>query len=177
MKLFLTGEIQVGKSTVIARTLTLLNRSYGGFKTYFGPDRGCEDRLLYMNSAADSNVFTENYGIVRFRKDCCPQVLTDKFDTDGVELIRSARVESDLIIMDECGNFERHALQFQKEILETLDGDKPVLGVIKLASTGFTDILRNHPKVKLIMVTRENRDELPPMLVHDLQGGSESRDG
>jgi nucleoside-triphosphatase len=37
--IFLTGEIQIGKSTVIKKTLTLLKLEYGGFCTYFGSDR------------------------------------------------------------------------------------------------------------------------------------------
>ena len=164
MKLFLTGEIQIGKSTVIEKTLTLLNITYGGFKTYFGPDRGSGDRLLYLNAADEPNVFTEEKGIVRFRKGCPTWIDTDKFDAYGVELIRAARASADLLLMDECGNFERDARKFQQEIIASLDDDQPVLGVIKLASSGFTDELRNHPKVKLITVTRENRDELPNMM-------------
>ena len=163
MHIFLTGEIQVGKSTVIARTLAGLNITQGGFKTYFGPDRGSVDRLLYMNSAQEPDVFKVENSVVCFRKDYLPQVYTEKFDTCGVELIRSARANANLILMDECGSFESSAFQFQKEIIETLDGNQLVFGVVKLASRGWTDIIRNHTKVKLITVTRENRDALPKL--------------
>ncbi|WP_434510364.1 nucleoside-triphosphatase [Desulfitobacterium sp. AusDCA] len=169
MHIFLTGEIQIGKSTVIAKTLALLNVIPGGFKTYFGPDRGCSDKLLYMNSAAGSKLFKEENVIVRFSKGQPPQVLAEKFDTYGTELIRSARANSNLIVMDECGSLERDALVFQKEIMDTLEGSIPVFGVIKLASSGWTDRIRNHSKVKLITVTKENRDDLPQVLSHYLK--------
>jgi nucleoside-triphosphatase len=168
MHIFLTGEIQVGKSTVIAKTLSLLKITPGGFKTYFGPDRGLPDKLLYMNSASESNVFREENAVARFFEGKPPQSLTRKFDTYGVDLIRSARTGSNLILMDECGSLERDALVFQKEVIDTLDGNTLVFGVVKLASEGWTDRIRNHPKVKLITVTKENRDALPQILAHQL---------
>lgn len=166
MHIFLTGEIQIGKSTVIAKTLALLNIIPGGFRTYFGSDRECFDKLLYMNSAAGPKLFREENVVVRFSKGQPPQVLAEKFDICGAELIRAARGNSSLILMDECGSLERDAFVFQKEIMDTLEGDIPVFGVIKLTSSGWTDRVRNHPKVKLITVTKENRDDLPQVLSH-----------
>lgn len=171
MHIFLTGEIQVGKTTVIARTLSQLKITYGGFKTYFGPDRGSGSRLLYMNTAHELNILSKENGVVCFRDGCLPEVFTEKFNTRGVEIIQSAREYSKLILMDECGNFEDDAFEFQKEIMNTLDGDKPVFGVVKLDSRGWTDRLRNHSNVKLITVTRENRDDLPKIFAHYLDNG------
>ncbi|CQR73621.1 NTPase [Sporomusa ovata DSM 2662] len=168
MHIFLTGEIQVGKSTVIAKTLSQLKITPGGFKTYYGPDRALPNKLLYMNSAPEPKNFREENAVVRFFADHPPQALTKKFDNYGVELIRSARNSSSLILMDECGSLECKALAFQKEVIATLDGNTPVFGVIKLASKGWTDQVRNHPQVKLIAVTKENRDSLPQILVHQL---------
>ncbi|MBU2703486.1 nucleoside-triphosphatase [Sporomusaceae bacterium BoRhaA] len=168
MHIFLTGEIQVGKSTVIAKTLSLLKIPPGGFKTYFGPDRELPDKLLYMNSATEPKIFRKENAVARFFEDKPPQVLTRKFNTYGVELIRSARASSNLILMDECGSLEQDALVFQKEVIDTLDGNIPVFGVIKLASKGWTDRIRNHLNVKLIIVTKENRDALPKILAHQL---------
>jgi len=160
MHIFLTGEVQVGKTTVIAKALAQLNIRHGGFKTYFGPNRGSINKLLYMNAAQEPPVFSAENSIACFREGFMPEVFTEKFNTIGVALIRSARANSQLIIMDECGSFEGDAFEFQKEIIKTLDSKKPVFGVIKLASRGWTDHLRNHNNVRLITVTRENRDDL-----------------
>ncbi|MBW9150735.1 nucleoside-triphosphatase [Clostridium estertheticum] len=166
MHIFLTGEIQIGKSTVIVKTLDLINKTPKGFQTYFGLDRGCQNKLLYMNSVSEPKVFREENAVARFSDGYPPNALTEKFDTYGVELIRTARAESNLILMDECGNLEQDAFVFQKEIIDALDDNVPILGVIKLVSRGWTDIIRNHLKVKLILVTRENRDGLPQILVN-----------
>lgn len=55
---------------------------------------------------------------------------------------------------------------FQQEILAALDDAKPILGVVKLASTGWTDQIREHSNVALLSVTRKNRDRLPRMLAY-----------
>ncbi len=165
MHVFLTGEIQVGKTTVIAKTIQGLQMNYGGFKTYFGKDRKCDDRFLYLNSVLEPNNIDDQNRIVEFRKDQIPIVSTQKFDSDGVRLIKEARSHADLIVMDECGNLENEAIAFQHEILAALDQDKPILGVIKLASSGWTDLIRNHKKVALLTVTKENREQLPEILI------------
>ena len=137
MHIFLTGEIQVGKSTVIAKTLSLLKINTGGFKTYFGPDRDAPDRMLYMNSFAEPKTFQEENAVARFAGDRPPQVFTQKFDTYGVELIRSARTSSGLILMDECGSLELDALIFQEEVIDTLNGST-VLGLLN-NNKGWTE--------------------------------------
>lgn len=170
MHIFLTGEIQIGKSTVIHKTLDLLGITPQGFRTYFGPDRDEADRLLYLNSAAQPRTFNEEKAVARFRAGQSPEVLVERFDDYGARLIRGARADSAaaLVLMDECGSLESGALVFQREVLAALDGSKPVLGVVKLASRGWTDQIREHTKVALVTVTRENRDRLPGLLAHSL---------
>ena len=162
---FLTGEIQIGKSTVIDKTLALLNIPYGGFKTYFGPDRSEPERLLYLREAASPPVHDAEHAVVRFRRNAPPQVMTERFDTLGVSYIAGARGGSRLIVMDECGSLEREAVLFRREILSALDGDEPVLGVVKFSAKGWVDTLRYHPSVTLITVNAANRDALPHQLI------------
>lgn len=141
MHVFLTGEIQIGKSTVINKTTALVNKNIGGFQTYFGPDRGLPNRRLYMNPAAESKIIREENTIVQFREEKSPLVQSGKFDTYGVKLIQNARKESSLIIMDECGNLERKAILFQGEILDTLDGEIPIIGVMEIHRGHFSSFI------------------------------------
>lgn len=164
MHIFLTGEIQVGKSTVIARTLSLLNITPGGYKTYFGPDRGAKSRLLYINAADKPPAYHEGNAIARMVRGEKPVILLEKFDVYGAGLLQSSMANARLILMDECGNLEQSAHIFQREIFRCLDGDIPVFGVVKQDSYGWTDGIRNHPKVCLYTVTTENRDSLPSLL-------------
>ncbi len=164
MHVFLTGDIQIGKTTVINKTTALLNKTMGGFQTYFGLDRGSPTKRLYINSVAKPKVFCEENIVVQFRGEDFPLIHNEKFDIYGVKLIEEAKEKSQLIVMDECGILEQFATSFQSEILDTLDEKTPILGVVKQASWGWTDCIRNHPMVKLITVTRENRDQLPEII-------------
>ena len=75
----------------------------------------------------------------------------------GVALLEQAGPP--LILMDELGFMENEAHVFQQKVLEILDGNIPVLGVIKPQSFPFLDKVRNHPKVKVLDITTENREE------------------
>lgn len=172
--IFLTGDIRTGKSTVIRKTLLLLKPLdharkplFSGFCTYFGPDRTNPDRFLYLNDASSPPVYDEQHAVARFIKGRAPEAFPGRFDALGVKLISEARKNARLIIMDECGGLEREAFAFQNEVIGTLEGGIPVLGVVKAGSAGWTDKIRRHPKVRLLTVDRANRDVLQ-LLIADI---------
>ena len=53
---------------------------------------------------------------------------------------------------------------FRARVLELLDGDTPILGVMRQGAMGWLEDIRNHPKVQLITVTEQNRNDLPLQL-------------
>jgi len=55
-------------------------------------------------------------GLLPFREGQPPEVLSERFDRYGVQLIRSAKADLDstLILMDECGSLESRALVFHR---------------------------------------------------------------
>ena len=161
MNIFLTGDVQVGKSTVIRRTVELLGLPVGGFCSGFGPDRGESERWLYLWDAGGPPVYQQTNGVVRFVQRQ-PQVFPERFDTLGCGALRRARQTGvGLILMDECGRFEGTAAQFQRDIFAALEGPTPVLGVVRQGFGGWLDTLRAHPRVHLVTVTQENRTQLP----------------
>lgn len=164
--IFLTGEVQIGKSTVIDRVLSALELRAGGFRTAFDGDRAKAERWLYIWDAAQPPAQDESHGVVRFRENCKPEILNDRFDVLGGGALRRARESgAGLILMDECGRFEERAAAFQREIFAALDGDIPVLGVVRQGYHGWLDTLREHPKVEVLTVTAENRDALPAQII------------
>ncbi|MGN1004529.1 MAG: nucleoside-triphosphatase [Oscillospiraceae bacterium] len=164
MHIFLTGDVQVGKSTVIQKVISGLNLSIGGFRTGFGPNRGQPDRQVYLWDAGGEPVYDEDHVVVRF-SNRAPEVLIDRFNTLGVDILRQARQrQAGLILMDECGRFEGKAAAFQAEIFAALEGTTPVLGVVRQGFHGWLDDLRSHPRVTLLPVTADNRDVLPDQI-------------
>lgn len=80
------------------------------------------------------------------------------FDRIGPGLLSAER--ADLLIMDELGTMERQSPAFCGAVLRALDSGVPVLGVIKPRSSDLLDAVRAHPRVKVVTVTRENREAL-----------------
>lgn len=169
MNIFLTGEIQIGKTMIIEKVIQSLNLNYGGFKTYFGPDRKLPTRLLYMNSITEPYIYNKKYGIVQISEFAKPEIIDNRFNSYGSKLIKEAIENKELIIMDELGRFEKDSLEFQEQVFRAIESKTPVLGVIKLDFQGWVDKIRNHPNVELIFVTKDNRDDLPILIKEKLE--------
>ncbi|MFB0519542.1 MAG: NTPase [Acidobacteriota bacterium] len=158
--IFLTGRPGCGKTTVIKKTIDLLGkvrlkgfytgemRSEGirvGFQiTTFDGKQGI---LAHENLPSDKKV--GKYGV-------------DLKDIDAV-IVPSIQPERHipLIIIDEIGKMECYSEEFRKAALQAVESDAVVLGTIAMRGTPFIESFRRRPDIKLIEVTRNNRDRLP----------------
>ncbi len=159
--LFLTGEIQVGKSTLLRKLIAKSGLRPGGAETGFGPWRGEETRRLFLHPYGFPD-YSREAVCARMGpegKTAFPQV----FDTRGAALVRAALEDPEIqvIVLDELGFLEKDAREFRKAVLEALAGPKPVWGVVRLGlgAWGDTDLGR------VITVTGENRDRLADSLL------------
>ena len=148
MHMFLTGDIQVGKSTLINRFLAAHpEMDVGGFRTIAGPK--CEDGSdsVHIVPASKSVELNRENRILR-RTGVPPEreihVFTQVFNTVGISLLEQP-ADCQLILMDEIGVQENGARQFRKAVLWRLDGDIPVLGVVRSKEGVLTDAVRAHP--------------------------------
>lgn len=164
--IFLTGSVQCGKSTVITRVLEAWSGAVGGFRTGFGPDRACPERLLYLWSAAEPARYDQDHAVVKFFNGCAPEAIPGRFDALGTACLVGTPT---LWVMDECGRLERDALAFQRAALEKLEGNTPVLGVVREGFPGWTRSIADHPNVELITVAEYNRDALLGLILEKLR--------
>ena len=150
MHIFLTGEVQVGKSTAINKALALLNIPYLGFKTYGAEYKDDGSSILYISPANNLNIKTK---IAERNKNSSKKMVVNKnaFEVTGVEILKnSLNSETKLIIMDEIGFMESNFDGFKNQIREALDSDKIILGVVRNKNTEFLNEVRSHKKVELI---------------------------
>ena len=159
MNIFLTGQTQVGKSTIINRFLKSHNGlNIGGFKTIsnFKKDIGVYGGVYILPASMDEPDYTEN-SLVGNRV-LKPKSFPEVFDVKGVEILQS-NTNKDLILMDEIGFMETEALKFSEALLNILDSNIPVIGVVKPMDKGLPLEVKNHPKTILLEITEENREE------------------
>lgn len=170
MHIFLQGPKRIGKSTVISKTLELLAAvaplSLGGFFTWNG---GKGDPRVYMRPAPCG----EGEGAVLASYDAALGRMVgepDAFERDGVRILSSS-ANADLIIMDELGFLESGARLFQQAVFDILEGDAPVLGVLRLGEVAWHERVKLNARVTLVDVSEANRDGLPRELAAMIRRG------
>jgi len=161
MHLFLTGEIHIGKSTLRRRLISSLGDiRIGGFISVQQADvPGAKGSVYLMPPSCEDGPFLAEYRVRIMRREH-PELFPEVFEKRGIELLSDAQ-QTQLILMDEIGKTEANAPMFCDRIAQLLDGNTPILGVLRLeGDTPLQQLIRNHPNVKIVEVTKENRNEL-----------------
>jgi nucleoside-triphosphatase len=181
MHVFLTGLRGIGKTTVITKVVddvlaggSVSAEEVAGFRTVWTRIRGAEALYLlpYNTKRTVPNVFPVAKVFARpvAERDMTNQTLTihpEIFDEDGVAIVRAAMagaLRPGLIIMDELGFMESDSYEFQKAVVDALDDDVPILGVMRWERNSFLDAVAGHEKVEVVEVNKSNRDALPTKL-------------
>ena len=162
MHVFLTGPVQIGKSTLLRASLDALQpQKLGGFRTVSAQPQADGSRPDELHESANRiGIRRPGLGIVSFPA---------AFETAGLAALAGAE-DCDLLLMDEIGRMERRADTYSARILTLLDGGVPILGVVqKKADTPLAQAIRSHPRVRLIEVSEENRDTLLPTILEALR--------
>lgn len=152
------GEVGVGKSTLIQRLLAQSSRPLYGFITKkLDPDEN-GFHPIYIHPASHTERVYEEKNLIGTCDRRIHNINLDVFNTLGVSYLQ-AKADG-IILMDELGFMEAKAEAFTRAILDTLDGDIPVIAAVKARfDIPFLDAVRAHPKGKLFMITQENRDQ------------------
>lgn len=164
--ILICGKRRVGKSMLINRVLEDTDRPVYGFLTKASAPDENGVRHVYMYPAGNSSTTDDPKERTRDNHigDTCGKVLsvnTEVFDRLGVSLIHKADRDG-ILIMDELGFMEENANDFRSAVLAALDSDIPILAAIKDTDKdcSFLEAVKNHPNTELLMIDKENRDEL-----------------
>lgn len=168
--LFLTGDIQVGKSTIIKKYLAAKRPVYGGFCTLGGNYQPDGSSGVYIFGAAEEPVFRkENCVFWRYghRAEGGIELYPEVFDTLGVQLLATELPGCQLLLMDELGAMEAAAETFCAAVLAKLDAPLPILGVAQPKDSPMLRAVRAHPDTELVEVTVENREAVLEWLLKE----------
>lgn len=158
--ILLTGEIGCGKSTALLGTLALLDGVRAcGLQTYYPEPHGTMHKSLYLRAWGD----TQPGCPLGRTPDIDMDAVTEAFDTTGCALLESAKAAGELIVVDEIGRLEKRAARYHEALRSALEGDTPMLCVVRKLKAPWADWIRSHPNAELIEVTEENRNEVPAL--------------
>ena len=160
--ILLTGEIKVGKSTIINKIIDEYFEDCVilGFKTlpFYESD---ELKGYYIEDQFKKGVKHNERNIVGrvLEKEHRCYGIKNTFENEGVDILNTAlNIESDLILLDELGFFENDSEKFKKRIIEVFESSKRVIGVLKKKDTEFLNSIKSRNDILIIEVDKNNRD-------------------
>ena len=167
--LFLTGEKQVGKSTLLRNLIEAKKLECTGFET----------KAFFLNNERRGFTLHGRVEMLPYENDCscCARggekrsvPVLPVFDENGVAILqKSLSSPAPYILMDELGRLERDASAFISQIYTCLDSDKRVLGVLQKCSSEHVKAISEREDVTVLTVTPENRDQLLAQLIASLK--------
>ncbi len=164
MKILITGEPGIGKTTLIKRIAERLGKKAIGFWTEEVRDKKTGKRKgfkivtteggerLFASKTFTSNKLVGSYG-----------VNVERFEEEAIPIIEKAlKCKDCVVIIDEVGKMELFSKKFRDIVREIINDKKrkylitiPIRDVHKLVA-----MLRRDPDATVIELTKENRDEI-----------------
>ncbi len=154
----LTGKPGTGKTALIKEAIAKTRIRAGGFYTEEIRSGGVRQgfRIITLDGQdgilAHTNI-SSPYQVSKYRVD------VNSLNEVGVSAIHRALKECNLVVIDEIGKMELLSPRFKEAIWQVIDSGKKVLGTIMLSPNPFADEIKHHPEVKLLVVTRSNRNQ------------------
>jgi nucleoside-triphosphatase len=168
MRLFLTGNPGVGKTTLIRAIVQRLEGiTCAGF--YTEDTRQCGERTGFRIVTLDGQ--KGMLATVGGKKPTVGKysIHIEEFEKLALLQLEPGRNPADLYIIDEIGKMELLSRQFRTRIVELLAQPTNLLATITKKAAPFTDQLKRRSDIELVEVTQKNRDELPDELARKIR--------
>lgn len=167
MRLFLTGNPGVGKTTLIRAIIERMEGiTCAGFFTQeirrSGQRTGFRIVTLDGREGTLASLGTQKPTVGKY------SVHIEEFEKLVLPLLNSVTTATDLYVVDEIGKMELLSPLFKTKIIELLSQPANLLATISKKGNGFLDQLKRRSDVEIIEVTRKNRAELPELLARKI---------
>ena len=161
MHLFLTGDKQVGKSTLLNRLLDYWNLPAAGLRTRrFLIDGQLKGHCLESLLPDWPEELNRIPCVIRLNANRCTGVIP-AYDQVGAAMLKASRQSNArLILLDELGKTERTAEAFMAEVQACLDGPIPVVGVLQNCDFPLKEQLLARADTRIVTVSCDNREAL-----------------
>jgi len=155
--IFITGSIQIGKSTVINTVLKKMGTiKIAGFKTTPIFENTIRKGFALESFEGQKQIFahTDLKSSLKFDVYNYDVSVFEKF---GTLLLEKALKDSELIVLDEIGIMEKKTNRFKENIIKCLEAPQPVLGAFQKRAEWFSDILNKRGDTKIFLINEKNR--------------------
>ncbi len=153
---FITGEKQIGKSTLINRLIEEMQLQVSGFTTL--PYEIENQRMgFYLKGLVETEEYRNHMPIsIQTSKISCTPI-TETFESLGVEVLKKSLEDSNpIILMDELGRLERMATRFNHQVCQVLDSNKMVLGVLQQVQVPLLETIKQRQDTLILLLNHHN---------------------
>jgi len=156
----LEGEPGVGKTTLVLNLAERLSHfQIGGFYTQEIREHGQRVGFRLTTFSGQCGIlshikFTAGPIVGKYKVDL-PQ-----FEKIAVQALETALGASSIIMIDEIGKMELLSERFKEILPRCFASEKTLIATIMSHANPYVDSLKNRTDVRLIKVTRENRNNL-----------------
>lgn len=172
IKILLTGLPGCGKTTVINQFIKIYHGKKHGFVTHEvrneeGNRVGFEVENLKKESRLLAHKFELKTDLKIFGKSGIPFYVDSKTIDDFIlpEISFEHGQLDSILVMDEIGRMQANSTQFLAITQNIFLSNQPILATIVFDDEPWSIAYKTNPKVLLINVSINNRDELPDLLV------------
>lgn len=164
MVIMITGDINIGKTTIINKILQAFPDDICGFCTREFFENGKREGFFLSDILNLYSPLKQNI-IARMDSDFKPIVFSEIFDDFGVHLTQNC-LNSDkrIAIIDEIGVFESKSDKFVQTLDKLLNSDKIVIAVLKKRDHLFLD--RYKKMFNPLEITLFNRDKVAKDIIN-----------
>ena len=165
MKIVLTGQPGVGKSTVLEKVIQLYEgKKVGVICKEIRDKDGIRVGFMAVNSRGDSKVFAHTTAISSTFTVGKYFVDIEAIDSFILPEISSAKTPDTLVYIDEIGRMEAHSERFLATVDTIFGGDSSVLATVVRDPKPWSLQYKTNPLILVLTVTATNREKLPPIL-------------
>ena len=157
MKIFLTGEKGVGKSTCIQEIIKECQISVCGFMTL--PFYEENKRVGFMLHALVDGEIND----VRFSKQ--KEVIPNVFNSFGVEVLKEClHYRNRFLILDEIGFLEQNEKAYLAQLKENIDAFNNIIGVLRKCDIQYIVEIKKRKDVLLLDFDKLSKNEVKTLL-------------
>ncbi|HYN89959.1 MAG TPA: nucleoside-triphosphatase [Ardenticatenaceae bacterium] len=161
--ILLTGAPGAGKSTVIQKVLGRLGARAAGFYTREVRSAGERTGFEIVTTGGEVAWLATKRQEVAFAREVSfhgYRVNLDALDLVAAPALLDATRQGKVVVVDEIGPMEIFSESFCRAVRVLRDGDATVVGTVVERPNAFADAVKAHPRVRVVPVTRENREAL-----------------
>ena len=167
--IIMTGDVHVGKSTLLQKALALLDEDYCGI--FCRPVFENGERVGYGLTRTDGSEpdvfahrdFQSDLSLGPFKCNLRP------FARAATYLQHCLSEGAHLVVIDEIGVIEKSASAYVEAVIKILDSPVSALFVVQRRAAYFWEMLASRKNWRLYEAALQNRDALPRMLAEELQ--------